>query len=339
MKRKLFAIAALTVFIVACSKTDILQKREANELSLSLAKSKTLPAPINFTAPMQFPEGMVYNPFSDQFLVSSIALGTIGSVTPEGVYSPFIQDAALASTAGMEIDKARKRLLVTNSVVQGSLAQLVIYDLNTKNRLFLIDLVALANDGAPHLANDVAVDQDGNAYVTDSYAGNIYKVDRYGNATIFYSNPAYTPAPGGFGFNGIEYSSSDGGYLLVGHTALNRIVKIPVDNPAALTIVQFTPPIFSPDGLLLSKNSNELIVVSNTAQFPGSKVMSFETTDNWATATSTEEFETGIVYPTTLTSDGKTQWVLYSYIHLLFGNVYHETFTIQPLPFTSNNPF
>lgn len=125
----------------------------------------------------------------------------------------------------------------------------------------------------------------------------------------------------------------------MGHTALNRIVKIPVDNPAALTIVQFTPSVFSPDGLLLSKNSKELIVVSNTAQFPGSKVVSFETKNNWATATSAEEVETGIVYPTTLTSDGKTEWVLYSYIHLLFGNIYHETFTIQPLPFTSNNPF
>lgn len=288
---------------------------------------------------MQFPEGMVYNPFTDRFLVSSIALGTIGSVTPAGVFSPFIQDAALASTAGMEIDKSRKRLLVTSSTVQGTVAQLFIYDLNTKNRLFLIDLVALANDGAPHLANDVALDQQGNAYVTDSYAGKIYKVDHNGNATVFYNNPAYTPLPGQFGFNGIEYSNSQGGYLLVGHTALARIIKIPVDNPAAFTIVQFPPSLISPDGLLLSKNSKELIVVNNTAQFPGSNVMSFETTNNWATATSTEAFDTGTVYPTTLTSDGKTEWVLYSYIHLLFGNVYHENFTIQPLPFTSNNPY
>jgi len=339
MKRNLLAIVALTVLIAACTKTDVLQKTEANEPGQLAAKPKTPPAPINFTAPMLFPEGVVYNPFNDRFLVSSIAQGTIGAVTPDGVYSPFIQDAALASTAGMEIDKARKRLLVTSSTVQGSLAQLAIYDLNTKNRLFLIDLVALANDGAPHLANDVALDQHGNAYVTDSYAGNIYKVDHNGNATVFYSDPVYTPAPGGFGFNGIEYSSSQGGYLLVGHTALNRVVKIPVNNPGALSIVQFTPSVFSPDGLLLSKNSKELVVVSNTAQFPGSKVISYKTTNNWATATSTDEFETGIVYPTTLTSDGKTQWVLYSYIHLLFGNIYHQNFTIQPLPFSNNNPF
>jgi len=343
MKKNLFAIAALTVLFAACRKTDDLQtgasqQTGTNELNNLSEKQKT-PAAINFTAPMLFPEGMVYNPFTDQFLVSSIAQGTIGSVTKQGVYAPFIQDAALASTSGMEIDKARKRLFVTSSVVEGTLAQLAIYDLNTKARLFLIDLVALANDGAPHLANDVALDQRGNAYVTDSYAGKIYKVEPNGNATVFYNNPAYTPAPGGFGFNGIEYSNSQGGYLLVAHTALARIIKIPVDNPAVFSIVQFPPSLISPDGLLLSKNSKELIVVNNTAQFPGSNVTSFETNNHWGTATSTEAFETGIVYPTTLTSDGRTEWVLYSHIHLLFGNVYHETFTIQPLPFNSNNPF
>lgn len=345
MKRMFMAIAALTVFASACKKTtdqlnaDPLQTTEANGINESTAKPKTPPAPINFTAPFLFPEGVVYNPFTDRFLVSSISMGTIGSVTTAGVYAPFIQDAALSSTAGMEIDKSQKRLLVTSSVVDGSVAQLFIYDLNTKNRLFLIDLVALANDGFPHLANDVALDQHGNAYVTDSYAGNIYKVDRNGNASVFYQNPAYTPAPAGFGFNGIEYSNSHGGYLLVAHTAQNLILKIPINNPAAATTVQCSPGIVSPDGLLLSKNSKELIIVNNTVQFPGSKVMSFTTNNNWATATSTEEFETGIVYPTTLTSDGKTEWVLYSYIHNLFGNVYTEVFTIQPLPFNSNNPF
>lgn len=333
MKMKLFAIAALTVFFGACTKTDDLQK------DAYAPPPKPAPQPINFTAPNVFPEGVVYDASNDRFLVSSISMGTIGAVTPAGVYSPFIQDADLASTAGMEIDKDHKRLLVTSSKVEGTLAQLAIYDLKTKARLFLVDLVAVANDGAPHLANDVALDQHGNAYVTDSYAGNIYKVDRNGNASVFYHNAAYTPAPGGFGFNGIEYSNSKGGYLLVGHTALAQIIKVPVDNPAAFTTVQFSPAITSPDGLLLSKNSKQLIVVNNTAQFPGSNVTTYETKDNWATATSTGEFATGIVYPTTVTSDGKTEYVLYSYLHLLFGGQPKETFTIQPLPFTDKDPF
>jgi hypothetical protein len=91
--------------------------------------------------------------------------------------------------------------------------------------------------------------------------------------------------------------------------------------------------------LLLSNDSKQLIVVNNVGDSPGSKVMSFETADNWATGASTGEFSTGVVFPTTVTSDGKTEYVLYSYIHLLFGGQQRETFTIQPLPFTSNHPF
>jgi sugar lactone lactonase YvrE len=344
MKMKLFAIAAIALSFAACRKTDLkndaLVNSEANELNQSMAKSKAAAAPINFTAPNVFPEGMVYDPLNDQFLVSSLSMDTIGAVNRQGIYSVFIEDEDLASTAGMEIDKAHKRLLVTNSTVQGTVAQLAIYDLTTKTRLYLVNLVTVANDGAPHLANDVALDQQGNAYVTDSYAGKIYKVDLYGNASVFYSNAAFTPAPGAFGFNGIEYGNNKGGYLLVAHSAQNKIVKIPVDNPAALTTVQLNTSIVSPDGLLLSKNNKELIIVNNTVQFPGSKVMSFESSNSWATATNTgDEFSTGIVYPTTLTSDGKTEYVLYSYIHFLFGGFPQANFTIQPLPFSSNNPF
>jgi hypothetical protein len=333
----ILSTASLSIFFAACTKSHNLQETEVPALSQSASKNTPVAEAIEFNAPFLFPEGVVYDPLNDQFLVSSIAQGTIGAVNREGIYSPFIVDADLASTAGMKIDKAHKRLLVTNSKVDGSLAQLAIYDLSTKERLFLIDLAAVANDGAPHLANDVVLDQQGNAYVTDSYAGIVYKVDRYGNATVFYSNSNYTPAPGAFGFNGIEYSKD--GYLLVAHSALNQIIKIPVDNPDAFTVVQLSPSIVSPDGLLLSKNSKELIVVNNTAGGPGSKVITLETNNNWATATSTGAFSTGTVYPTTLTSDGKNEYVLYSYIHLLFGGQPKETFTIQPLPFTSNNPF
>jgi sugar lactone lactonase YvrE len=345
MQMKRIAIAAFSILFGACSKSDslqttgLLQNTGTNEMTNAAAKSQGAPAPIEVAAPNVFPEGMVYDPFNDRFLVSSITMGTIGAVTKAGTYSPFIVDPDLASTAGMEIDKAHKLLLVTSSTQIGNHAKLAIYDLNTGNRLYLVDLLAVANDGAPHLANDVALDQQGNAYVTDSYAGIIYKVDSYGNASIFYHNTSYTPGPNQFGFNGIEFSSSKGGYFLVGHTLLAQVLRIPIDNPAAFTIVQFSPAITSPDGLLLSKNSKQLIVVNNTAFFPGSNVTTCESNDSWATASSKGTVETGIVYPTTLTSDGKTEYVLYSYLNFLFTMQPHQTFTIQPLPFSSNNPF
>jgi hypothetical protein len=137
----------------------------------------------------------------------------------------------------------------------------------------------------------------------------------------------------------LNIATSQGGYLLVAHSALNQIIKIPVNNPAAFTVVQMNTSIVGPDGLLLSKNGKELIVVNNTAQFPGSKVVSLQNSDSWATASVNGTQETGVVYPTTVTSDGKNEYVLYSYIHLLFGGQLRETFTIQPLPFTGNNPF
>jgi 6-phosphogluconolactonase (cycloisomerase 2 family) len=244
----------------------------------------------------------------------------------------------------MEIDKARKRLLVTNTNIEGTVAQLAIYDLNSGARLFLIDLAAVADDGTRHLVNDVTIDQQGNAYVTDSYAGIIYKVDRLGNATVFFRNATFTPPQGIFGFNGIEYSNTRQGFLLVANMFVpnndfGQIIKIPIDNPGSFRIVQLGQSLPSPDGLLLSKDGKQLIVVSNTGDQPGSKVFSFTSTDNWATATSTGEFPTGTVFPTTVASDGKTQYVLYSYIHLLFGGQPRETFTVQPLPFNSNHPF
>jgi len=100
MEKSLFAIAAFTIFFAACRKTEdlqtgALQQTETNELSSLSEKPKTPPTAINFTAPMLFPESMAYNPFTDQFLVSSIAQGTIGTVSKQGVYTPFIQYAAL----------------------------------------------------------------------------------------------------------------------------------------------------------------------------------------------------------------------------------------------------
>ena len=59
-------------------------------------------------------------------------------------------------------------------------AMLGVYDLSTGNRIEMIDLASTI-EGAPadmgHFANDVAVAADGTAYVTDTFAGVIYRVD------------------------------------------------------------------------------------------------------------------------------------------------------------------
>ena len=70
------------------------------------------------------PESIEYNPATDTFLVSSIATGTIYEVAADGTVTPFIQDEALVSSAGIMIDAARNRLLVVTSGLGQILGQL-----------------------------------------------------------------------------------------------------------------------------------------------------------------------------------------------------------------------
>lgn len=275
------------------------------------------PVQINFTQTNLFPEGVVYDPFRNWFYVSSITRGDVGIVTFNGTYTPFITDETLVGTTGLELDHARKRLLVSNSS-NGIGA----YELGSGDRIFYTNLAALL-PGSPIFINDIAVDPQGNAYVTNSFSPVIYKVERDGDASIFFQNSAFALAPGQFGFNGIEYDER--GFLLASFSARNQVVKIPVREPSDYSIVQLDAALAGPDGLLLSQDGKQLVVVNNGGG-PG-KVLSFISNDAWQTGTLSTTYVTGTVFPTTATSDGKRVFVLYAYLHLLQSG--RDNFTIQ----------
>jgi hypothetical protein len=73
-----------------------------------------------------------------------------------------------------------------------------------------------------------------------------------------------------------------------------------------------------PNGLLLSNNGKQLIVVNNAGGMQG-KVLSFESNDTWDTGKLTNTFETGEVFPTTATAYKKEVFVLYAYLNKLFS--------------------
>ncbi len=280
---------------------------------------------INFTEENLFPEGVVYDPSNNRFYVSSTVNGDIGIVTPDGSYTPFITDAALTSTTGLEIDKARKRLYVSNST-----SGVGVYNTGTGDRIYWVDLAGLL-PGAPIFINDIALDPQGNAYVTNSLSPVIYKITPDGTASIFLQEPDLALQPGQFGLNGIEYGQ---GYLLAAFTAKNQIIKIPLNEPANFSVVQLNATLNGPDGLLLSKNGKQLIVVNNAGGAEGS-VKSFTSANNWGNATETESFITGAVFPTTATSNGRNVYVLYTYLHKTATG--QSVFTIQRVPFDAKN--
>ncbi len=275
---------------------------------------------LTFTVANLFPEGVVYDKFNRRFYVSSTTQGTIGTVTGNGTYTPFITDPALIGTNGLEIDEARKLLYVTNAAA-GSIG---VYELNTGQRVRLVDLKTLL-PGAPVFINDIALDPQGNAYATNSRTPVIYRIAPNGNASIFYQDAAF--ATTGFGFNGIEYANQ--GFLLVAYSAGQQVVRFPLNDPSSYNVVSLNAPLRGPDGLLLSKNGKELVVVNNAGGGNG-HVSLFTTSDQWQTGTLATRFETGSVFPTTATTDGNSVYVLYAYLNRRAQG--QSEFTIKRVP-------
>ncbi|MCM8569813.1 hypothetical protein NE848_10510 [Gramella jeungdoensis] len=268
-----------------------------------------------------YPEGIEYDIRNNRFLISSITRGDIGQVI-NGEYSVFISDENLVSTLGIHIDHTTKRLLVTNTNIDGSFAELVVYNLTGEN-IFYADLGGLSEGG--HLVNDVTTDNHGNAYVTDSYAGIIYKVDPAGNASIFFEDPDLAPIPGNFGLNGIDYDPR--GFLLVSHIQNNTILKFPIDDPGDYSLVEIPIPLFSPDGIYLD-NPNELIVVSNDFGGEKARVQIFGTRDSWETAYVKSEFPVPGDFLTTVTVKRNIAYVLSANLDILLSGGSTDEFKI-----------
>lgn len=309
MKRVLFYFPAM-ILLAGCDKF----------LPIDLEPHE--PVQINFTQANLFPEGITYDTKRERFYVSSLTRGDIGSVSFDGTYKPFITDEILTGTTGLKIDKARQRLLVCNAPFDGPNG-IGAYNLNTGARVFYTDLGKLLPD-KPIFINDVALDPQGNAYVTNSFSPVIYKVDPEGKATVFFQDTAFNLPPGSFGFNGIQYDES--GFLLVAFPS--KLVKIPVQNPNTYSFVQLDAAIH-PDGLLLSKDGKQLVLVDNTGGTTNDKVLSFISDDQWKSGSLSTSYNTGAVFPTTATSDGRRVFVLYAQLNKLLENQEQETFTIQ----------
>jgi sugar lactone lactonase YvrE len=228
------------------------------------------------------PEGIEYDQTNGRFLSGSLAEGTIFEIERDGSVVPFIRDPELVSSVGIEADEPRNRLLVANSdraAFAGDApgqAKLGVYNLTTGERLAMVDLGAVLGAPAPpkFFANDVTVDGDGNAYVTDTMNGVVYRVTNDYQASLLHR---FTDLPQGAQLNGIVYH--DGGYLLV--VAGEHTYKVPVANPAGTTKVNVVNPVAGQDGIVLTADGS-LVATSNSATEP--RLVAFRSDDNWTSA-------------------------------------------------------
>ncbi|HIP78957.1 MAG TPA: hypothetical protein EYH07_10910, partial [Kiloniellaceae bacterium] len=198
--------------------------------------------------PELYPEGIETHPETGEFILGSIRQGKVFALSPNGEVRTLVDDQRLRSVVGIRVDAERGRLLVNNSdygVAERSGTEdrfatvaLGIYALSTGAPIHYVDLSAL-RPGERRFANDLAVDDEGNAYVSDSLAAAIYKVTPTGEASVFLANERFRGD--GFNLNGIQYHPE--GFLLVAKKSDGSVFKVPLDNPEQFTEVRLPKPL------------------------------------------------------------------------------------------------
>jgi hypothetical protein len=273
---RLFSAAAgLVLSLVACTRAGSVTF-ETSGKSLTIHR------------PALYPETIEYDRKRDKFLVSSFREGAVYEVDRQGQASIVVKDERLCSVLGIAVDADRGRLWA------------VIYDLSTGKALNYVDLAPLAS--GPHLLNGIALDSDGNAYVTDSFTPAIYKIDSHGTAAVFLSDAQF--AGEGINLNGLVVHPD--GYLLVIKKSDGVLFKVPLANPSRFTKVAVGDTFVGGDGLVLAGGTS-LVVIAN--QVPGrasNAAFALSSDDGWVTAKVRSVQQLGDVYPTTaVLRDGK----------------------------------
>lgn len=229
------------------------------------------------------PEGIEYDRANGRFLTGSLSEGSIFEIGLDGSVTAIITDPALVSTVGIEVDEPRDRLLAANSdraafggASQGQ-AMLGVFSLTTGERLAMVDLAAEldAADDAVFFANDVAVADDGTAFVTDTMQNVVYRVGVDYEPSIFYAFEGVE----GISLNGIEWHPD--GYLVIADSGNGRFYRLATEagsNPQMIAVPEALP---GADGIVW-RNDGALAVIQNSAT--DGRVALLESSDGWLTA-------------------------------------------------------
>ena len=210
------------------------------------------------------PEGIAWDDTNQRLFLGSVVQRRIDMVTPNDV-TRFLshQETELYSVFGMHLEADHQRLLVTTSAIaqgknvsESSLGKTGIIIVDTRNAEVL-DQFWLPDQDIPQQLGDLALDQRGNIWTSDSIGGAIYKLERKSGHFNTVIDSGVMRSPQGLVF------SADYKTLYIADYR-NAILALDVETGKYTTI---RPPHTSADGIDgLYRYKNWLIGIQNGVQ-------------------------------------------------------------------------
>jgi len=248
--KKIWCAAFLLGLITAAPPAGAWDRGVANVLTvLPDAKSGQ---PSNVEGLTVGPDGNIYVPtfgFNASGAVSGNA--TLYVIKPDGA---LVREVAIANSGphilGLRFNPVNGFLLVLDF----GAGQVLHVDPTTGASSVFVPPIAGSG------LNALTFDKLGNAYISDSFNGIIWKVGpNGGKPTVWSNSPLLSPGTGltpPFGANGVEFNNA-GTVLYVANTAFHQIIQIPVNpNGSAGTASTYITGINAPDGIAIDRNDN-----------------------------------------------------------------------------------
>ncbi len=236
MKRPALALLlALATLLSACDGDD-------NGLRLLLDRYE-------LSSTDSVPEGVAFDSKERQFYVSSLQGGSIVRVDAQGRETFFRRPDFRATIGGIKVDAEARRLWACASSVDGIDARVWMFDIRNGELLEEFFLAALFPDAS---CNDLALDADGFAYVTDNRNTALYKLDpTSGEGEVFANDPLLADMLNvGLGQNGIVVNAA-GDALIVAKFVPPGLVRVSLPSADSITAITLTGDAFpTPDGIV-----------------------------------------------------------------------------------------
>jgi len=268
-------------------------------LALVLAVvSAALPSQYTIPGDSVFPEGVSLRPGTDQFFVSSTGNGTIyrGTLGKPSL-KVFLQPGRNGRVVATGLRAGRDHLVVAGSVT----GYVFVYDYRGR-------LVRRFATGSGGLVNDVALAPNGDAYVTESTRGLLFRIKAKALSTRTSKTKRIGPfvrlanTPVGSSPNGVVTAGNR--YALVVGTASGVLVRVDLKTRRVMAVANLELP--AGDGM--ARTGRTLYVVNSA-----SKVTQVKLSRNWLRGTIVNDIESpSFHFPTTVQIAGKRLLVVNS---------------------------